>query len=395
MSYGLTAAGFNVKPPIIIEQEITADVRSIPGFADAVIDADSVIGNFISIMSEREALLWGLALSVYQSAFRETATAVSLDRTQATVGKARLEERRSTVTLTLTNDSSETPVTVPAGSQARQNATGVVWETLADAEIPAQTDPDVPTTVTVAAQSLTPGPFEASIGSIDTIVTAVSGWDAVSNAAVAQVGQSQETDDEFRVRAQTELVIAQGSTVEAVKRAIRNVPGVTYVAGETNRTPVTDGNGNRPNSYRFTVVGGTDQAVIDAIGLAAAGGIDTNGTVVGSYSDPGDEPQVIRFDRVTEVNPYFILNLTTGTGYPADGDALAAAALEALQFEHGQDLINHLCVAAVSNADIPGLLGIEVLQGLTDPPTLSDNIAIPASEVVNITLDRITVNAGP
>lgn len=483
MSYGLTNAGFRVKPANVIEQELSAAIRGVDGLENAVIDADSAIGQFVAIMTEREALLWGLMLSVYQSAFRETATGVSLDRTQATVGKSRIEQRRSTVPLTLYNRTSTSPVTVLADSQARQNATGVVWETLTDAEIPAlaellntgdvdslahqagnviravfngnpvlsgvhpgdlvtissstnssnngefpiiavnagaywieyenparsdNTDDessdspaiasiqDVETSVVVQAQSLSAGPFEASIGSINAIVTPVSGWDAVSNLETAQVGQSDEQDDAFRVRAQSELVIAQGSTVEAVKRAIRNVPGVTYVAGEVNRTPETDGNGNRPNSYRFTVVGGTDQAVIDAIGSTVAGGLDTNGSVTGYYSDPGDEPQLFRFDRVTEINPYFVVELDVDDDlYPDNGTELVQTALNNLQFEHGQDVLNHLAVAAVSNANIPGVLTITVLQGLSPDPVTSANIVIAPAEVANVIIDRITVDATP
>ncbi len=479
MSYGLTSAGFNVKPASVIEAEISAAVRTIPGLEDAVIDANSAIGQFVSVMTEREALIWGLLLAVYQSAFRETATQVSLDRTMTTVGKARLEEQRSVCEVTLINTTSDNPVLVPAFSQVRQNTTGVIWETLTEVQIPAlvnfegqavddllwqsgttvrcvfdgtpdlstlstgdtititgatnssnnitgaaitaintgsywveflnpaRTDntddetsspaeadiTDLQSTVNVVTQSLTAGAFLASPGTINAIVTPIAGLDAVTNAGSAQVGRSQETDDQFRVRAQTELVIAQGSTVEAVKRQVRRVAGVTYVAGRTNRTDTTDGNGDLPHSYTFTVVGGDDQDIIDAIGSSVAGGIETNGTVTGTYTDPGDEPQTFRFNRVSVVNPYFIVNITHNSDYPTDGDAQVRAALALLEFEHGQDVLNYQAVAAVSNAQIPGILTIQILQGLTDPPGTSANITIDSDELAVIDPNRVTVNS--
>lgn len=482
-TYGVTSAGFKMKPESVIEEEVTAAITGIPGLENAPTDAGSVVGNLIAIMTEREFLLWGLLLAVWQSAFRETATEVSLDRTLATVFKSRRNAKRSTVTLTLFNRTSESPVTVDAESQSRQPATGVVWETTEEAEIPAlstlrssldidaiawqsgttvratfngtpdlsdvtaddeitissaanasnngtfpisavntgsywveytnasRTDAtddeasdtaavadidDVETSVTVAAQSYNTGPFEATAGTITEIVTPVSGWDAVTNAGVAQVGRNRESDDELRVRAATELAIAQGSTLAAIKDEVYKVDGVTYVSVVSNRTAATDGDGNAPHSYTITVTGGVDQDIIDAIGLAAAGGIETNGAVSGYWTDDEDNEHLIRFERATEINPYFIANITKTADYPSDGDDLVSAAMVAVTFERGEDVLNHLMIAAISNADIPGVTGIEVLQSkATNPPTTSANVTIDAGEVANITADRITVNSSP
>ena len=252
---------------------------------------------------------------------------------------------------------------------------------------------DVETSVVVGGQSATTGPFEASIGSIDTIVTPVSGWDAVTNLSAANVGRNRETDAEFRIRIAQELAIAQGSTVLAIRAQLLEVPGVTFVSAKENRTGVTDIDGNKPHSYRFTIAGGADQDIIDCIGQFGAGAIATNGSASGTYNDPGGEVVTIYFDRVTEVNPYLIVNLTTTGEYPGDGDTLIAEALADLEFENGQDLINYLLIGAVAASQVPGILTVQILQGLAPGPVSSANITIPASEVVNITADRITVNS--
>jgi uncharacterized phage protein gp47/JayE len=137
ITYGLTPAGFVPKTSDVIEAEITADIKSVPGLEDIQTDAGSGWGNLIAILTEREALLWLLMLLVWQSAFRDYATGLSLDNAISLIGQSRQEERRSTVTLRLFNRTSTSPVTVSADNQARQAATGVLWELTEDAEIPA------------------------------------------------------------------------------------------------------------------------------------------------------------------------------------------------------------------------------------------------------------------
>jgi uncharacterized phage protein gp47/JayE len=249
--------------------------------------------------------------------------------------------------------------------------------------------------ITVAAQAIDAGAYEATAQSIDTIVTPVSNWDGVVNLADATTGRDRETDAAFRARVALELVIAQGSTLEAIKAQVRELDGVTYVAGEENRTATVDGDGNLPHSIRITVVGGTDQDIIDAIGTYKAGGIATNGSESGTYTDPEDGAHTIYFDRVTEVNIWLILNLTTTADYPADGDTLAEAAMTDYfeTLEHGEDIYNWRLIGALFEADIPGITAVEILQGTSDPPAATTTISIGATQIGAAAADRITVNS--
>lgn len=391
-TYGLTDTGFTAKTAAVIEDELIESITSIPGFEDIPTDGSSAWGNLISIISEREALLWGLLLAIWQSLSRATATGQSLDNAFANIGKSRNLEEHSTVTLTLYNTTNTNPVTVEEGTQLRQSATGVVWETLGEVEIPAITTEGDTESITVDAQSLTAGAFEATIGTINEVVTGISGLDLVSNLEAAIVGRSQENDAEAKVRVANELTIAQGSTIAAIKAQLLQVDGVTYVTAQQNRTAsIVDS--NAPHSYRFTVVGGTDQNVIDTIGFYGAGAIETNGTESGTYTDSEGVPVAIFFDRATEINPYIIVNLTVGADYPASGDDTIAAAVEAKEFESGQDLYNYLLIQATANAEVPGIESMVIYQGESPSPTDSDTITVDADEIINITLDRITVNS--
>ncbi|MBF2051966.1 MAG: hypothetical protein IGS03_00705 [Candidatus Sericytochromatia bacterium] len=476
----LTDQGFMPQTAREIEQELIGSITSIPGFENIPTDGSSAWGNLISILAEREALVQGLALAIWQSAYRATATGFSLDMAMVNLGKSRNLARHSTVTLTLFNRSSDSPVTVPSESQARQSSTGVLWETLEDAEIPAldtllagldidtiawqsgntiratfngtpdlsavaqgdlllisnaaesgnngtfvitaintgaywveYTNPDrtdntddeatdspatadiedTETSITVPAQSLSTGPFEATPGSINAIATPISGWSGVSNAGSALIGRNQESDSEFALRVAQELVVAQGSTAEAIKAQLYKLADVRYVSAKENRTATVDSDGNAPHSYRFTIVGGTTQDIVDTIGRYGAGGIQTNGTVSGTYTAPEGRTETIYFDRVDEINPYIVVNLTINSAYPSDGDALISAALENVAFEAGDDLYNYRLIQAAANASVPGIEAIEIFQGTSPAPATKATIVVAPDEIINITEDRITVNS--
>jgi len=53
--------------------------------------------------------------------------------------------------------------------------------------------------------------------------------------------------------------------------------------------------------------------------------------------------------------------------------------------------LNYKLIDAI--ASVPGILTIEIKQGLSDPPTLTANIAIANDEVAITTADNITVSS--
>jgi len=473
VTYGVIATGFSRPLASDCLLETQTDIEDS---TDIVVPTtgDTAIGVTLGILAEREARAWEVLEDVYYSAFRETADDDALDHAIALIGKSRVLASHSTVSLTLYNRTSASPVTVDSGSQARQSATGVVWETTAAAEIPALTTllssldiddilwqsgntirvnfnstpvltpvavgdeititgaanavnngtfaitaknngaywveflnedrssnaedetssagtadiDDVETSVSVNAQSLLAGAYEATAGTINTVVSSISGWDGVTNALSAQVGDEKQTDPEFKTAAALDLVIADGTTVDAVLTKLLLVDGVTYASGDSI-DDYTD-----PNwGYSFVVVGGTDQDIWDCIGSNICGSIPSLGTEVGNWTDSSGNSHVVKFSRATEINPYLVVNLTTNADYPSDGDDLVKAALETVEYDLGEDIINHALAAAVSTAGIAGILTIQIYQGTSPAPVSSANTTIAAGEVANITQDLITVNS--
>lgn len=244
--------------------------------------------------------------------------------------------------------------------------------------------------VTVQAQSVTTGQYTASPHSITLIDTPVTDWEGVVNLDDAVEGRNTQSDAEFRRRASAELRIAQGGTAEAVRERLQDLDDVTYVSVAENDSDV-EVDGLKPNSIFCTVVGGDDQEIVNTIGRYKPAGSATNGDESGTYTNSSGYPKTIYYGRVTEVNPYYIVNLTVTADYPADGDDLIKAALVAIEFEAGDDVLNYKMAGAIYAANIPGITELEVLQGLSASPTLTDPLTITPTQVAVNVADRITV----
>lgn len=98
-TYGLTTTGFVLKPQSQIIAELQQALRD--SFGDNINLADeSNFGQFVGIVSEREALLWELAQSVYNNFFPAGAEGTSVDNILALAGLRRLPASPSTTNST-------------------------------------------------------------------------------------------------------------------------------------------------------------------------------------------------------------------------------------------------------------------------------------------------------
>lgn len=100
------------------------------------------------------------------------------------------EATRSVVTATLTGVAG---VVVPSQSRAR-TAAGDQFRSTADATL-------TETGVAVEFESVEAGPIEAAAGDLSQIVSAVTGWEGITNASAAALGRAAETDAELRLGA--------------------------------------------------------------------------------------------------------------------------------------------------------------------------------------------------
>lgn len=89
ITYGLTAAGFVLKPQSVIIAEIESDLRSKFG-QNIDLSPESNFGQFVGTESERYALLWELGLAVYVSQNPNGAEGTSVDNILALTNLRRL-----------------------------------------------------------------------------------------------------------------------------------------------------------------------------------------------------------------------------------------------------------------------------------------------------------------
>lgn len=184
---------------------------------------DEVLGNLTAIMSVLLGAESELTQGVFDARDVNNATGINLTNLGLIVGVGRQNATFSTVVLTLGGLES-TPI--PQGSRAKGGGTDDLqeWESTVDAVI------DSGGTVDVIFQAVDPGEIQAGVGEIDEIVNPVSGWDTVTNALVAEPGDNEETDAEFRIRRQNSLQISGSTSANALRANLLVVDGVTAAA---------------------------------------------------------------------------------------------------------------------------------------------------------------------
>ena len=384
MSYGLTAEGFVRKRLDVIQAELNTAFVAAFG-ADVVVDGESVFGELIGILSEREALVWELGESVCGSAYPDSAEGVHLDNAVAITGHARLGALYSTVTLTC-SASGGSPVTLPIGRQVKNATTGAIFETTEAAVIPAGGSVDV------AARAVNTGAVAGPAGTLETIVTPVTGWTSVTNAEDAVAGRSPETDAALRIRRRQNLVIAKAGGIGAVEAQLRLLPGVVFAGVTENRTHNTVG-GLPPHSIKAVVRGGDDQDIADTLWATKADGIETSGTTPGTVTDSFGNLQTLYWSRPTPVSIYMSLDMVTSSVYPVSGDALVkdAAVAYVATLGNGDDPTPFGVSAAL--AGIPGIVSMTLYLGSSAGPTVPNTpVAIDLSSIAVSDVSQVTVS---
>ena len=385
MTYGLLAEGLKLPTAEELTELFQNDFKTAFG-NDIDLSVNSFAGVMIGIFVERFTQLYEILNAVYYSPFPDFADNISLDNASSITGISRILGKPSKILQVQLTTTGLTPVTIPAVTQLKQSSTGTIWQTLQDVIIPANSS------IITDVESLEDGAFTCPIGSLNTIVNPINGFDSVTNLTASVDGRLTETDSELRRRREINLVTAKGGTVKAVTNALKNVTGVTFASGTENRTAVVSG-GLAPHSYSFTVEGGLDQDIADTIRAVGGDGIETNGSVAVTTLDSEGNAEIIRFNRAFIVDLYLIVNITSDSNYPVDGDNLVKQILVEFgnNYKNGDDVLNWRLIGALDS--ISGIVDIEILQSLSPTPTSSNNISISNTQRVRILTSNITVNS--
>lgn len=327
MSIELTTTGLLIETLDEIKRAIEADIRGYYG-QEIDLTPESVFGQWVGILSEREASVQQQIRAVYDSADPKSATGQSLDNIGALTATPRLAAERTTgIGLLKGTDTT----TVPAGSQVKLNSTEEIYQTTAAATIgfsgtPGEEPVEFEAVETGPKIALATGP------SGWTLETPVSGWDTFETAEDATPGSDVETDEAYRIRRIQRLNSGGSATVAAIEAAVLGVSQVVAVRVFENRSLVTDAFGVPGKAFETMIddTGADDQEVVDAIGAAKPAGIATHGSIELDYTTASGEAIPTRFSRVAEIDLYVRATITT-TGaedpFPADGEIAVRDAL--------------------------------------------------------------------
>lgn len=389
MPYGITSTGFSAKRLADIQAEIEDAFRSAFGVG-INLDPLSPLGQMVGIVAERESLIWELAEDVYNSQYPDTASGASLDNVASISNITRLAATYSTVEGRVSGTNG---TLVPIGFIASVNGDpSARFVTIESGII-------VGGYVDLDFQAENTGAVQAPAGSLTVIETPQTGVDSVTNTLDAVLGRDTETDAELKQR-RAELLQRSGTaTVEGIRRHVLDVLNVLQCTVIENSSGIVDPDGRPPKSFESVVSGGDDTEIAQAIFDAKAAGIETHGAITKVIVDSQGISHDVKFSRPADKEIWLIVNITPNTDpnegdlYPTSGDQDVEDALLVYgeAFTMGQDVINSQLYSPINT--VPGVVGIEVLAGFSDPPAASTNLAIGAHELAVFDSTRIVVNS--
>lgn len=155
-------------------------------------------------------------------------------------------------------------------------------------------------------QSVASGPIPCAANALNTIVTAVIGWETVTNPNEAVLGSNTQSDAAFRALRKATLAKQGKATPAAMFANVTLVPGVIslqFLENVENTTQVIKGISLVAHSVWACVQCGLDQDVANALLESKSSGSNWNGATTVSAVDPASgQTYAVKFDRPTLVN---------------------------------------------------------------------------------------------
>lgn len=292
---------------------------------------------------------------------------------------------------------------ISAGSQIASSLDDTRWSNTEDAVIGSDGTVEVTFTCTTA------GAVSASADTLTQIITVVPGWDSVTNAAQAVVGQNIEGQGAFESRRYASVALNSRSTEEAVYArvsALDNVLAVYFAQNRTNANKVLDGITLTPHSAYVCVLGGKDEAVAEAIYNSISAGCNLVGNTKLDITDKNSGAITeVKFDRPTELKIAVQVTIRKNDLTPSDADKqikqavydnfygisdLTIAGKPVLRAKMGDDIYSSRFYVSILGVGITEILSIKVSSS-NSSLKWGDAIHIPINKNPTLALDDIHV----
>ncbi|MCP4539023.1 MAG: hypothetical protein GY832_17955 [Chloroflexi bacterium] len=346
-------------------------------------EEDGILGHLFSNISLIQGESNEVLQSVYDGLSVSSATGAPLDSLlELLFPDGRLRAAYSTVTLTLTASGA---TTVPVGSRYG-TAAGVVFTTDEELVFSGSGTDTVEATCTVT------GEYNAAATEVNEILTTVYLITTCSNVAAAIPGRDRETSAEYKIRHTAAVATAGAHSVAAIHEAVSAVTGVSGVLVTENDTNVTV-DSIPSHSVHVVVIGGADADIAEAIANNLYQGVGTYGSDSEVVTDATTgNTRTIYFDRATPQTIHVAVTVTTETGvFPDDGEAQIRTNLLAhiAALDIGDDVTFSALYRPIY--DVAGLVVDTLEIGTSDPPGLTTDISISATQVASLVTGDIDV----
>ncbi|SDX12332.1 Uncharacterized phage protein gp47/JayE [Variovorax sp. YR634] len=242
---------------------------------------DTTIGSIIRSVAEANAavVLWlqGLLVALLAVTRASTSTGTDLDSWMADFGLTRLPAVAATGNVTFSRFTATNAAQIAVGARVQTGDGSQVFAVIADTTNPAYsagfyTVGAGVSSLAVKVQAVMAGAGNnVVIGAINTLSTAISGIDTVTNLAAFTNGSDAETDVAFRLRFVAYVASLSKATKEAIGYAITSLQtGLTYTLTENLTYPgvtdygyfyvvVDDGTGTPGSTLLNTVANAVDR----------------------------------------------------------------------------------------------------------------------------------------
>lgn len=398
MADTLDSNGLSVDSYSTLLNDIQTQMNTIyaPDGDNINFDSSTPDGQFTNILAQIGTDIRELTQEVYNSFDPDKATGVVQDSRYAlnfltrkggsfTVQNIDITTDR-TVTLQGLDDSYND---LNAASYTISDDSGNLWYLIDTTTLLAGT-----TSLPFRAQNL--GLVQPTIGTINNQVTKVLGVISVNNSiAPTTLGESQESDTEFRIRRNRSTATNGQNNYDAMTGQLLELDGVTDIQVHVNNTSITDSTGTDAYTVWVIAEGGANSDIANVI-YQNSSGLPTRGDI--SVDVPSVSGQVFStsFDRVNPVPLYIQFDLkNTNTGTNMSEDSIKNYIVENLTFGLGEPAETSYITEVAANALLQIGSGIYALnvEVSTDGITWTDYISSSSLQdkfVVDTT--RITIN---
>jgi uncharacterized phage protein gp47/JayE len=380
---GLTDQGLTIRTQPEIQAVLEAQLAvALPG----VNLRAGPIQQLVGVLSEEMAIAWEALQAVYAAAYPDSASGQSLDQVAAFTGTIRRQGTRSSVVATVNLNAG---VTLPAGSIAAvAGKPDAQFRTLAAVT----NSGGAPANFPVECEAVEVGPVAAPAGTLTVKVSAVTGWNTVTNAADADVGLDVANDVELREQRVIDLGSLGNGYADAIAAAVAELEDVREVRVNQNVQLSTDGNGLPGKSFEVVAWDGSppaadDDEIAQAIWDNKPAGIFSfgNASESGVAIDKSGREQTIAFSRATQLSCYVSVQVVLAPGVNAVPTAQAKTAiLERFEdYRVGDTVYASQLICAL--LEVPGILAV--------PTCLVDDVSTPVTTFVTPTVRQIVAIA--